>query len=342
MIVNSQTVAYPPTLKQGNSTYLPVYYVMQALRKLGVTSQWTGATWDISAKAHAKPTASMSGDVRKTFPLTLTNGAQGGKGATASLAAPPVPAPAPVTVKLPMNPLLQSTKHPINQAGENLPVEDYVQTGRASYVVDKPIAAVEAWFKAAYTAQGFVMNGSGSIGSFQTGQNVQNQTFTPTKQQPRQHEQVEMSYEVTGDNQTSVEYWVTDVVVPARPKSSEIAKQATSMDVKMVTTTQGSNNASPTVTTYHVSNTQKINAVIDVINGLTSIDPPGVSGGSISAPMYRTTRDVTLVFHFRNGPTVTVNASKHGGRYGDVTVGKIPLTDSSGSVWQAVSQATQK
>ncbi|QSO48570.1 hypothetical protein [Alicyclobacillus mengziensis] len=345
IFVNSKSIAYPPTLASSSMPDVPVYYVMEALRALGVSSRWTGSTWAFANKVSVQPAASMPGNVNQTFSLTLSNEPSG---SAAGLPTPPVPPNPAVTVQLPMNALLTRTSQSLSGASETTPMEDYVQTGRATYTVNKPIAQVEAWFKAAYTAQGFTVSGSGSSGNFKTGAYVESQSFIPTKQQSGQKEQVTMSYETLGANQTKVEYWVYDIVVPERPSSSQMATGATSMDVKITTTqTQNGNGGavgtsdtgSPTTATYTVNNAQAINAVIAAINGLTTIDPPGVSSGG---PMVSNTSTAKLSFNYPDGRTITVTAVKRGLAYGDVIVDGIPLKDSKGTVWSAMQQAIQQ
>lgn len=344
IFVNSKSIAYPPILDNYSISDVPVYYVIKALRALGVNSRWTGSAWEISNKVGVQPSASMPGNVNQTFSLTLSNEPSG---VAAGLPTPPVPPNPAVTIQLPMNALLTQTSQPLSGSSETTPMEDYVQTGRATYTVNKPIAQVEDWFKAAYTAQGFTVSGSGSSGNFKTGAYVESQTFTPTIQQSGQEEQVTMSYEALGANQTKVEYWVDDIVVPERPSSSQIATGATSMDVKMTTPqTQNGNGGgvgtsgtgSPTTATYTVHNVQAINAVIVAINGLTTIDPPGISSGG---PMLSNISTAKLSFNYPDGHTVTVTAVKRGFAYTDVIVDGIPLKDSKGTVWSAMQQAIQ-
>jgi hypothetical protein len=335
IFVNSKSIAYPPTLGTSAIPDLPVYYIMKVLRALGVNSRWTGSAWQIMNKVQVPASGGMSGDVSKTFLLTLSNP---GTGPATHLPPLPVPAPPPVTVKLPMNALLTPTSQALAGASESMPAQDYVQTGRATYIVNRPIAQVEDWFKAAYTAQGFSATGSGASGDFKTGAYVESEMFAPTTQQPGQDEQITMSYEALGANQTEVEYWVYDTVIPARPSSSQVATGATSLDVKISSTQSQGSGSAPTTKTYTVSNAQSINAVIAAINGLTTIDPPGITSGG---PAYNDTSTATLTFSYPDGQTTTVTATMLGSMYGAVTVDGIPLSDAKGTVWAAVQKAIQ-
>lgn len=333
MLANSKSIAAPPTLGKATNPSLPVFYVMKALQGLGVDSHWTGSTWNIEGKVHVQPQSSMPGDTSQTFSLTLSN--KQTAVSTASLPNPPVPADPPVTVELPMNTLLKATNQPLAEADETLPMQGYVQTGRATYTVDQPIAAVESWFKTAYTAQGFSASGSGSSGNLKTGTYVESQTFTPNNQQQGQEEHVAMSYDAISATQTKVEYWVYDTVIPARPSSSQIPSNPTDIKVNISTTSQSSNSSTGT-TVQTITNAQAINQVVAAINALKTIDAPGINPGG---PLYRNISKATLTFDFADGHTVSVTATKHDSSYGDVVVGNIPLQDTSGSVWKAIQQA---
>lgn len=46
--VDNQTTSSPATLVHDNTTYMPIWYLMQALKKLGVSSQWNGNKWTIT------------------------------------------------------------------------------------------------------------------------------------------------------------------------------------------------------------------------------------------------------------------------------------------------------
>lgn len=46
--VDNQTTSSPPALVHQNTTYMPIWYLMQALKKLGISSQWNGTQWTIT------------------------------------------------------------------------------------------------------------------------------------------------------------------------------------------------------------------------------------------------------------------------------------------------------
>ncbi|KPV44830.1 hypothetical protein [Alicyclobacillus ferrooxydans] len=356
MFVNAKSVAYPPMLGTGPNMDLPVWYVMKTLRAIGVSTHWTGSTWNIAGRVQVPQQTEMGGEVSKTFQLTLSNKPAG----LGSVPTPPVPPESPVTVQLPMNSLLKAANKPLSQAAEAMPMNAYVQTGRATYIVDKSISSVENWFDLAYTAQGFPPSGTGWSGNLKTGEYVESQSFAPYKQAPGQDEHITMSYEALGANQTKVEYWVYDTVTPPRPTSSQLAANATSMTV---TTTSGNQSGSAgtsisgasagaatgtttgtgsqssgavQTTTTTVTNGIAIQNVIKAINALDTIDPPGVNPGG---PMIRTITAATLTFTYPDGHTATVKASKLDAMYGDVIVDNIPLKDPKGTVWAAMEQA---
>lgn len=54
IVLNGQTVYTPYRFVAHNTTYIPIWYVMQALKKLGVTSVWNGVheLWTLSASGY--------------------------------------------------------------------------------------------------------------------------------------------------------------------------------------------------------------------------------------------------------------------------------------------------
>jgi hypothetical protein len=68
IVVNNESVAAPATLQQGGSTYVPVWYVMKALKAIGLQSEWTGGNWFLSTTSmFAKPASAG-----KTVPGQVT------------------------------------------------------------------------------------------------------------------------------------------------------------------------------------------------------------------------------------------------------------------------------
>ncbi|MDP9728594.1 glucosaminidase domain-containing protein [Alicyclobacillus tolerans] len=55
IIVNGQTVEQPYGFVYQQTTYMPLYYVMQALKPLGFVSQWNGHLWTITSSSHFHP-----------------------------------------------------------------------------------------------------------------------------------------------------------------------------------------------------------------------------------------------------------------------------------------------
>jgi len=334
VIVNAKTVAIPPVLK-GGGAYLPLYYVMGILNALGVTSEWNGQKWVIAGKVSVPSDTNMSGDVSKTFTLQLSNSRLDGLGG--NLPAPPVAPAAAVAVTLPWNSSLQPTSQKLVGAYEDTAMEDYVQTGRSNYTVNQPIAAVEYWFKAAYTAQGFSRTGSGSFNDIKTGDYVESTVYSPLQQLrvSGQQETVAMSYQALGPTKTEVEYFVSDIVVPARPASSQIPFNAVSVTVTVNTTTSGQTASQPTTTTMTMTNRTDIAKLTAAVNALTNIAPPSMH----SSPQYAKTQFAKVVFQFPDGHSLTMTASKFDNTFGDVVIGDLPLFDYHGTVWNAITVA---
>ncbi|GMA63906.1 hypothetical protein NZD89_00985 [Alicyclobacillus fastidiosus] len=350
-LVDSKAVQYAP-LRQANGSagqsYLPVYYVMRTFQQLDVHSNWNGSSWTLSGHV-ANPSAPPApGALNSTFQLTLANADPENVG----LPAPPVPDAAPVTVTLPFNPSSQPSTLSFPDANQSVPLQDYMQTGKAEYIIQEPVANVESWFEQAYQLDGFHQTGSGQTGNVKTGEYSESLFFAPTDQQPNRSLNVAMSFQSEKTGQTLVEYWVADSVVPPRPADTYIPNGVTEVDVAFadspgeatggadgVNTAQGSASpqSSPEPITK-VTNPSAIKQLTDTVNGLTEIDPPGISSGG--SALSTDWQQATLVFITNTGQKFTVVTAKNGTLYAPVQIDGIPFVNGDGAVWNAIEQAT--
>lgn len=354
-LVNSTTMQYGPLLQKngtGGTTYLPLYYVKETFDKLGIKSKWTTGTWALAGKLPNPPATPISGDLNATFSLALANT----DATKLGLPTPPVPPAAPVTVTLPMNPLFQTSSISFTDTNDSLPMEDYIQSGQAEYAVNAHVADVEAWFKKAYQAQGYHQTGSGQAINFKTGDYTESLDFAPTTQPANQQMNVTMSFKAAGSDETLISYWVTDLVLPQRPADTLIPANVTQVDITLANQS-GAQNATTSsqsaagTTDELVTDPTAIKNLVAAVNGLTQIDPPGVSsGGSASssgataanAPNQATgttQQQATMVFSTTDGQKFTVVANKRGQSYLDVQIGNVAFTDVAGSVWKAMKAA---
>lgn len=326
-IINSTTVAYAPVLRAPGSltgVYLPVAYIMNTLRILGFHSTWTGSKLILSGTAPTNQAAPMSGSVTTlTLPLTYTN--------SPGLPAPTVPPVSPTTVTLPINNSLQPSTLSIGD--RSTPMEDYVESGSADYIANASIGSAETWYRQVFSAQGYQLTGTSQGGNFKTGTYSESLMYSPKTQPANQQLSVTISFEGLNNGQTLIEYWVTNVLLPPRPSSTLIENNVTS--VRITLNSFGPNTSNPTVQTSTVTNPQSITNLVNAINSLTQIDPPG----STSAPAYSSWQTATMAFTEADGSTITVTAQKLGQSYGDVDIDNVYLTDHQGTVWNAMIAA---
>lgn len=52
---NGKVVSSPYSFVSGGTTYMPLWYVIQALKQANIANQWTGQSWDITASTFKKP-----------------------------------------------------------------------------------------------------------------------------------------------------------------------------------------------------------------------------------------------------------------------------------------------
>lgn len=57
--VNASTISSPSAFVHSGTTYMPIWYLIQALAKLGITSNWSGTEWSITTPASMKPDLSQ-------------------------------------------------------------------------------------------------------------------------------------------------------------------------------------------------------------------------------------------------------------------------------------------
>ncbi|MFD1676216.1 hypothetical protein [Alicyclobacillus fodiniaquatilis] len=58
--LNNDTISQPYTLTKNGGTYMPVWYVIQALKKAGIQSKWNGHAWNLTSTNLPTPTTSST------------------------------------------------------------------------------------------------------------------------------------------------------------------------------------------------------------------------------------------------------------------------------------------
>ena len=49
--LNTKIMSHPDRFTYNNTTYMPIWYVMQLLNKLSISSSWNGTTWTLTNNA---------------------------------------------------------------------------------------------------------------------------------------------------------------------------------------------------------------------------------------------------------------------------------------------------
>lgn len=292
------------------TTYVSVYDLEQLLNRFGFNSTWNGTSWLITGSVRTNSSTTV-------LPLQVD------KSIEAILPPLSVPAPAPVTITLPLYPGSIVTNQTM-MPSSNVPMESYVQYGGAKYNAPAPLNTVETWYKQEFANTGYVASG-----------NENTIFFFPQKQPNRQKIDVELSFNSESNNQTELTYWVLDVVLPKRPSTSLIPTDVGSMDISMGTS--NNTNVEPQPNTIDVTNPTIIQNLIKAINSLTLIEPYGVVAGTEVSSSEKP-QTATLTFHENDGKSLTVQDSY----YNDVSIVKvanIPLQDPNESVWNAILSA---
>ena len=330
VILNATSVAYAPVLTVKNvpgEVCVPINELMSVLKRLGISSTWRSGMWTLTGKVAVPQARSIAAGETTFVKLTLKNQINP-FGQPAPLAVAPV---SPVSITLPVNPAFQTSNTPFGMDLNSVPGENYLQTGKMEYVTKNSLASAERWMAQAFAKLGYKEVGTSSTGDYKTGYSSEALVFAP-KTEPRTTQlEVQVNFRTTKSNETLMEYFVTDVVLPPRPVSSLIHGQVSSVAVTVTKNWK-------TTTHTTITNTTSIQSIVKAVNALQLISPYGVNPGG---PAITELEGATMVFHMADGQRVTVQATMENNDeiFGDVSVGKVPLQDNQGSVWKAMESA---
>ncbi|WAH36113.1 hypothetical protein [Alicyclobacillus dauci] len=70
IVLNNDNLSSPHTINQGGTTYVPLWYVMQALKSVGIHSTWNGSAWTITTSGNNVGSGALTGGAGNT-PVSL-------------------------------------------------------------------------------------------------------------------------------------------------------------------------------------------------------------------------------------------------------------------------------
>ncbi|MDB4894221.1 MAG: hypothetical protein JWN15_483 [Firmicutes bacterium] len=242
----------------------------------------------------------------------------------AAVSGEPVPPDMPagkVSVSLPLYPGAMPTDQPFQQPFEMTPASPYLKAARARYVVPGTPATVEAWYRQKLPASGFPESGSGSTG----GRGVVAATGVDFVSQQDSSLHVILSFQEGHGGTTLLQYWVTDVAVPARPAESGLPADTVRVEISY----RPWQPQSPMMTRT-ITDPATVGRLVQLINGLQR-DNRGVHGcledhGQGAVMTFLATSGASKSVEFR--PACS-----------SVRVGDVALYDKQLNVWNAVVAA---
>lgn len=338
MVINAETVEYGPVQVQSQAqeesfqVRIPIYYVMQAFRVLHLQSRWNGRVWRINGKL---PNAAKDIQAIGHFDHSVAIHLQNDTANELGIPVAPIAPAAPVTVVLPLPSHAVATTRRFPMGGGSIPMEDFVQTGHATYIVNGNLEDIEQGYLSALKHAGFLDSGNGQMDNFKTGLHIDTMSFQPTHAVYNQQLQVNMDFMSLAGGKTLVEYNVTDVVLPARPQSSYLPTDMT--QVKITIDHEGPTN--DVIWQHLITNQAVIARLVHAVNALQEIVPLGItSGGGLATAGVMVTDDqvATMDFYTSHGKKIVVKDTQIMGRSTTVTVGNLPLQDPSSSVWKVI------
>ena len=295
------------------TTYVPLWYVMQILKSLGIQNIWTGGSWVIVFDGGAGSPSGSGTNSANTFTLALNPYVPSG------VPAPTIPAvPGQTTLTLPLYSGATVSGLAYPNPYEQTPMSPYLRVGTAEYLVPANESTVEEWYQSTYQSDGWSQIGSGTVTSA-SGSSTAGLVFVPTNQNTNHDVNVDMSFQPVENGWTLVNYYGTDVVTPTTTPTAYIQGSISQVDVSEIKYGQLQQTTTTTIT-----NATQITTLTNAINNLS----PASGIHSMPAIM----GEATLTFVSTSGSATTVRVQEGG----EVFVGTTPLWDPNETVWAAL------
>lgn len=236
---------------------------------------------------------------------------------------PAVPAiPGTTRLRLPLYPRSQVTSRRFLHGLQlPMPATPYVRVAMSRhYEAPDALVAVEAWYKRAMAHMGYTVNSCGTSENVRTAGAETILGFSP---QGSLATEITITFGPLGAHKTQYALWATNVVMPTRPRSSDVP-----VNLRKITGTVTTNGTSVITRRVTIANPHAMMRLARAINGLTTLWPEG------HCPAI--TKTASLQFFPVSGRSIHVSI----GSGCVVRVGSVSLEDFSGAgVWSALMKA---